>query len=144
MLVTPVTTSEHHEAIRLLRNAGASAMAHDAHEVTPEENARYWAMRGHELRAWLYHDEGRLVGCSSLHTRQDGRTWTFLAVAADSCGQGYGRRIFTHLLEQHAGELWACVRADNAPSARLHRPQDGWTVEGIYDGVITYRREPRQ
>lgn len=143
LCVTPVTTPEHREQVRQLRNAGAAFLARDPREIGHEENARYWAEHGHAIRAWLYAHDGGLVGCSSLHTRPDGRTWTFLAIDPWCRGQGYGRRIFAHLLAQHDGELWAVVNPENEASLKLHREEDGWAVVGLSYGQVTLHRRAR-
>lgn len=125
-----VTTPGEVEEMRIIRNAGREWMTHDTSEISPQQQARWWAERDPErVQAWLALHGHEVLGYGLLTVRQ-GACWASLAVALDERGKGIGTAIYRHLIEQcPADRLYIETRYDNEPSIRAaQRAGFEWTV----------------
>jgi GNAT superfamily N-acetyltransferase len=141
---SPVRTASEIELLRIIRNSGADTLSHDAREVTREEQRAFWALHGHEIRAWLYEDEsGEVCAAGSLRRRPDGRLFAWVAVEPRARGRHYSVEIMRHLLDEAAPEdVWGQNRMDNPPATYLCVDVGVWRMVERHGNVVTvvYRR----
>lgn len=119
------------EIVRQIRNLGREQMTNDPREITPEQQAAWWAARDPEAcRVWIAAMGQMAVGFGMLRLAH-GRWWATLAVRPEFRGRGFGTDLYRHLLAECPGDLWIEVRADNMPSLNsARRAGFGDTIEG--------------
>jgi GNAT superfamily N-acetyltransferase len=150
--VIPVTTAQHSEIVRQIRNAGYINLAHEARILSRRENEHFWEEQGAGIRAWIYkraEPSGTVIGVGSLRER-DGKTWAFVAVPPHLHGYGYGTHILRDITERSEIDVWAVTRDRNGPAMGIHKSMGGWeevSREPAKDGageIVTqvYRKVP--
>lgn len=140
----PVQSSEDIERVRLLRNASLDGMTKNAYPTRTGEQARYWAENKDRLQAWLYlafpdgDPFGRqiVVGYASLRRAEDGKLWSFMAVAPEYRGQGYGRAIQRHHVRQTDEDVYDEILETNTACLEMTRKSGDWRVIDRRGGLV--------
>jgi GNAT superfamily N-acetyltransferase len=136
-----VTTPAEVEAMRVIRNAGREWMTHDASEISPQQQARWWAERDPErVRAWLAMHGQEALGYGLL-TWRGGRWWGSLAVKPEARGKGIGTSIYQFLADVCPDDLWVEIRDDNQASLAAAYKAG---LSRVYPAFQTDRDEPYQ
>lgn len=139
----PVTTFDHLETMRTIRNACRDGFAHDNREITPDQQRQWWIRNSQGIIAMVYlEDHGAPVGYGMLRQVESGAWVSSVAVLPEFGGKGYGRLITQHIIRQSpTGEVEAEARKDQPVAMALHRDDD-WIVTGEDDRVMHYRTRP--
>jgi GNAT superfamily N-acetyltransferase len=115
MRARAVTTEQDLEALRQIRNSGREWMTRDTAEISPEQQAAWWAARDPETcMVFLFSHQDTDIGYGMLR-RIDDYWWCSLAVLPHKRGQGYGEQIY-RWLGATEGAVWAEIAATNTPS----------------------------
>jgi RimJ/RimL family protein N-acetyltransferase len=129
------------EIVRTIRNSGRQWMTRDAREITPFEQAAWWATRDPvTCRIWIARIALTDIGYGLLR-REGDRVWCSLAVLPQFRGQGYGSMIYRYLALATPVDVWAEILADNTPSIRACL-RAGFQIAYAQDklAVLVYRK----
>lgn len=131
-----VQTSDDIETLRALRNAGREWLTHDTREISPEQQAQWWAARNPDhILAYLFSVDGHDAGAGVLSQRTAGRWWITVLVHPEYRGQGIGAAIFRMLACAAPGDVYAEIRRDNAASIKAAQ-RAGYAMAGKTEQCI--------
>lgn len=124
--VEDITTEEHAETLRVLRNECAGWMTRDTSQITPEQQREFYRARiaTGKVDGFLMLDGAEPVAYGLLVWDEQGRAWSSTGVKASRRGQGLGWTLTVENVKRaHARgvPIWAEVRADNAPQQKICR-----------------------
>ena len=107
------------ERLRQIRNSCRDYMTGHPAEITPAEQAAWWASEERRAwRIWLFEDAwGTPVGFGLIRP-VGGRWWATLGLLPEWRGRGHGTAIYRHLIAQCPGDLHIDVLLTNVASAR--------------------------
>lgn len=113
------------EILRQIRNACREGFSFDNSEISPEQQAKWWASMRDRFKGWLYYDSGGVyVGYGALRCAEDDLWYSSVAVLPEQAGRGYGGAITADVIRRVDFEVWATARLDNPAAMRLHRAVD--------------------
>lgn len=124
------------DIVRRIRNEGRAWMTRYTSEITPEEQAEWWALR--ELagvRVYLALLGEEALGFGLLRRDPDGRLWATLAVREQWRGRGVGTHLYRYLCQQAGEDVWIEARADNAASLRAAQKAGFQLLAEAEDGI---------
>lgn len=153
----PVETLADINLVRIIRNQSLDGMTRNAYPTTDLQQLRYWFDHLESLRAWLYTAQifqvperldyyrqwvaagcmvTRIIGYASLRRAEDGRLWSFMTVAPEFRGQGYGREIQRHHVRQTNEDVYDEILEGNAACLRMTASSGDWRVIERRDGLV--------
>lgn len=139
MLIPRAAGEDDLEFLRQTRNLCREWMTRDTRELQPEDQLGWWSAPGRGT-PFLYLVEGRPAGFG-LITHEDGRNWLTGGLHPDYRGQGYGKQLFQHLLQECGGAAWLEVRETNTAALGLYRSL-GFRERMSSHGIMTMERCP--
>lgn len=127
---------EEADIVRRIRNQGRAWMTRYTSEITPEEQAAWWAAReALGVRVYLALIGEEVLGFGLLRRDPDGRLWATLAVREQWRGRGVGTQLYRYLCQQAGEDVWIEVRADNAASLRAAQKAGFEFLAEAEDGI---------
>lgn len=134
-----ITSPEQVELLRTIRNETRWDFSHDNGEISEMRQRAWWVTMRGRLCAWLYYDTGELIGFGLVRQTEDQRWWNSLAVLPGYRSRGYGSAITTDLLHQHAGPIYASVKATNQPALAMHHLTEWEMIDGPDTSLVYFR-----
>jgi len=120
-----VTTEEHLETLRRLRNEGRATLSRNTDEISQQAQTDWWEKRDPARTvAYLFmkmpEDDAPpvVVGSGLLTKREDDRWWITVIVRPDHQGHRFGRTIFHWLAAAAPEPIHAEILRTNIPSIR--------------------------
>src|SRR6266571_7857275 len=108
------------ETLREVRNSCRDGMTHDTHEITPEEQLKFWAdelLEGQRYECYLLLDDHAPAGYGLLKWDKElNRYWMTAGVAPEYRGRGLSRFLINYITEmghREGREVWIDVYDDN-------------------------------
>jgi ribosomal protein S18 acetylase RimI-like enzyme len=141
LIIEIVTTPEHAEELRRLRNECRESMTRDTAEITPEQQREFLAgpLRRGTARAYLLRTGPGEAAVAYGMLRDDGdHLWLSCGVTEAERGSGLGVLMVRFLTASAGrGPVRLEVRQDNEPARRVYE-KAGYAVtgSGIRDGRV--------
>jgi len=148
-MVTPklrvelISSPEHVEILRNIRNASAGTYSNDNTHISQERQLAWWESTKNRLMGWLYiqvHSPYDSIGFGIVRLSDDGNWWNSIGVSPSFKGQGYGSFITHDILSRYNGRIYAAVRRDNIPGIRMHHDDDWQRIDGPESVRLIYFR----
>lgn len=103
-------------------------MTRDPREITPEQQAEWWANLPASWHCYLLNTSEGAIGYGLRRTDEEGRDWLSGGLDPLHRGKGYGRALFQALIRECEGEAWLEVWQENVAAVNLYRSL-GFVVE---------------
>lgn len=135
-----VETLEQAQVMAFIRNTCRLFMTRHQDEITPEQQEVWWRNLDHaKTRCWIY---GSVAPYGyGLVRIEEGREWLSGGLLPEARGQGLGKCLFRHLIQQCRGEPWLEVLATNTMAYGLYRSL-GFEINEMTRGIyIMSKRE---
>lgn len=133
------------EMLRMIRNAGRGGYSHDHHEISRDEQRKWWGDMQHRIQAWLYATiDGQVVGFGLIRQTDDGRWSPSAGVLHEHQGHGYGGKIVDDLVDRARArgiQLHAQALLDQPAAVATHH-QDRWERLGSDEQYVYFRSIP--
>lgn len=138
MHLQEVRTEADAEAMRQVRNTCRQFLTRNTEEITIADQRKWWAVLMsrdpgfHDFRPYLACSGRDVIGYGIVARGAElvphylesqearGAWWLTGGLRPEWRGKGYGRRLFSRLIDQAETPCWLEVRLDNAPARHLY------------------------
>lgn len=136
---TPVMSAGQLNCMRVIRNAGSASYSGDDVQISEAEQANWWRENQGNVYAWLYSENGTVVGYGMIFKREH---WSpSVGVVTEYQGRGFGKWIVSDLVLKAWKmdfELYAQAKHSNPAGVKTHDLQL-WDRLGQDDTFVYFR-----
>jgi predicted acetyltransferase len=136
MIPVRVSSPEHLETMRVLRNESRSFFVNDTSEISSGTQNEWWRTNSRNVVAFVFYDSEPLGYCM-VFKRSDGKWWDSIAVSEKHRGNGLGRKFLKYVLGSVRFDVWSKVRTDNRPCVGIHSGDD-WEMVGKEGDLLIF------